>query len=117
MDKKYLAISIALQVPAELDKKCIEKIEMRPPTAADVFLATSMTSSEAEKDALLFANLSDTTADFIKSLSFYDYKRIEDAFSLFMLPIAAHLGKRALWFPDNPEGETSTTLLESPSQS
>ncbi|AWL12801.1 hypothetical protein HMF8227_02349 [Saliniradius amylolyticus] len=114
MSQKYLPITITLQVPTPLDGKEVEKLTMRPPMAADVFAADQASTSDMERDALLFANLTDTTAEFIKSLSFYDYKRVEQANDLFLLPIPVHLDRRSSLFPA-PEEAVSESSNDSPS--
>ncbi len=102
-EQKYIPIKIDLQEPATLDSKLINSLEMRPPKAGDVFAAQNLTANTAERDALLFGNLTDTTADFMKSLAFYDYKRVEAAYGLFMCPIKSHLEKQYSFCAKPPE--------------
>jgi len=105
--KQYLPVPIPLQEAHDLDGQEKDQLTMRPPSAADVFAATAMTTSDMERDALLFANLTDTTAEFIKGLSFFDYKRVEAAYGLFMLPLPQHLESRLSFLPETPAAEAS----------
>ena len=103
---RYLPITVELQVPKEMDKQRVSEITLRPPTTNDVILSQKSAANEADQDVLLFANLSDTTEDLIRSLEFYDYKRVEKAFNCFLLPIAEHCARRASLFPQAEAGST-----------
>ncbi len=114
-EKKYLPVPVSLQESHEFDGAKLDKLTMRPPQAQDVFNATAMTRNDMERDALLFANLTDTTPDFIKELAFFDYKRVEGAYGLFMLTIAQHLERRFSFCPEQLAAEPSTTSAGNPS--
>ena len=114
---KYLPVPVPLQEARELDGQPVTELTIRPPTAQDVFTATAMTKTDMERDALLFANLTDTTADFIRGLSFFDYKRVEAGYGLFMLPIPAHLERRLSFLPAAPMAEVSESSATFPSPS
>lgn len=105
----YLPITITLQVPKALDGQLVKTLTMRPPICTDVLVATTQTQSEVSRDVLLFANLTDTTPEFIGSLEFYDYKRVEQANDCFLVPVQQHLERRSLYFPE-PDTAASTNL-------
>ena len=72
----YQPIKISLQVPKELDGSPQANLTMRPPETNDVILAQkqsriivegNMLDDNAEHEAHLFANLTNTTRDFIGS--------------------------------------------------
>ncbi len=102
IEKKYIPIIIQLQESRELDGVMKTFITMRPPNANDAIIAQTTTANNVEADRLLFANLTDTTEDFIGSLSLYDYKMVEKANDCFLLPIPIHLGRCASLYPEQP---------------
>lgn len=114
----YQPIKIALQVPQKLDGQEQTVLTMRPPTTNDVILAQKNSrfvhngevhDDNAEHEAHLFANLTNTTREFIGSLAQYDYLQLQKAYDCFLLPIQQYVAKSALLFP--------SSAVESPSKS
>ncbi|WP_422134961.1 phage tail assembly protein [Endozoicomonas sp. ALD040] len=103
----YQAISIQLEAPRELDNKPLSELTMRPPTTSDVVIAQSQAQNPIHKDVLLYANLTNTTEDFIQSLAFYDFKQLERAFDTFMCRVSEHVDRRALFLP-KPSAATAS---------
>ena len=111
-EKKYLPIPIPLEESRDLDGQPVSKLTMRPPQATDLF-AAERAGRGPEGDLHLFANLTGTTVEFIQSLSVFDYKKVERAYGLFMLPIPLHLEKRSSFCPEPPAADPSTTSVGS----
>lgn len=113
--QQYQPIKVTLQVPKELDGKLVESVTMRPPKAADVIAAHTSTNNDIGRDVLLFANLTDTTPEFIGAMEFYDYKLLEQANDCFLVPVSAHLERRSSYFA-NPVPEQSQSSNSEASQ-
>ncbi|EKO3963152.1 phage tail assembly protein [Vibrio fluvialis] len=106
----YQPIEITLQVPQKLDDQVKTSVTMRPPTANDVILAQKNSrlahngefyDDNAEHEAHLFANLTNTTREFIGSLAQYDYLQLQKAYDCFLLPLPRHAAQSALLFPSS----------------
>ncbi|MCW7553643.1 phage tail assembly protein [Endozoicomonas gorgoniicola] len=104
---KYQPIPIPLESPRDLDGKPVSELTMRPPTTSDVVVAQSKADNPIQKDVLLYANLTDTSENFIQSLAFYDFKQVEKAFDAFMCPVSKHVDRRALFLP-KPLADTAS---------
>lgn len=111
---RYLPIPITLQIPADLGGKPVTELTMRPPTTTDVIVAEQSTTTPYDKDVLLYANLTDTTEEFVKSLPYFDYLQLDKAFELFLLPLSEFLGQHALLLPKRQGEAASENLLTSP---
>ncbi|WP_067519537.1 phage tail assembly protein [Endozoicomonas ascidiicola] len=103
----YQPIPIQFQVPKELGGELKKSVIMRPPTTEDVELAQLMAQSPVHKDILLYANLTETSEEFVRSLAFYDFRQLESAFDAFMCPVFDHVDKRALFLPKPLEATAS----------
>lgn len=118
----YQPIKISLQVPKELDSATQAILTMRPPETNDVILAQkqsriivegNMLDDNAEHEANLFANLTNTTREFIGSLAQYDYLQLQKAYDCFLLPIPQFAAKSALLFPSSAEASLSKSSGDS----
>lgn len=115
----YQPIVITLQVAKDLDGSTQTKLTMRPPETNDVILAQKQgrtviqgewVDDSAEHEAHLFANLTNTTRDFIGSLAQYDYLQLQKAYDCFLLPLPKYAARSALLFPSSAEASPSTSL-------
>lgn len=107
---RYEPIKIRLEEPRTFDGKELTHISMRQPTANDVILSQHAVASigaqgsqDAEQEAHLFANLTDTSRALIGSLSVYDYTQLAKAYECFFLPMPKFVAACALHFPSSPE--------------
>ncbi|EOW9266670.1 TPA: phage tail assembly protein [Vibrio cholerae] len=113
---KYEPIKIRLEETRLFEGKELTHLTMRQPTANDVILSqhvvssiTNSSSQDAEQEAHLFANLTNTTREFIGSLSVYDYTNLAKAYECFFLPMPKFVAACALHFPSSPEEPHSET--------
>lgn len=111
---KYQPIKIRLEEARTLDSHEITHVTMRQPTANDIILSQhavavigEQASQDAEQEAHLFANLTNTTRDFIGSLSVYDYTQLAKAYECFFLPMPKFVAACALHFPSSVEESPS----------
>lgn len=111
---KYEPIKIRLQEPRTFDGREITHLSMRQPTANDVIHSQHMVSSlssqasqDAEQEAHLFANLTNTTRELIGSLSIYDYTELAKAYECFFLPMPKYVVACASHFPSSVEESPS----------
>lgn len=118
----YQPIKISLQVPKELDGSPQANLTMRPPETNDVILAQkqsriiaegNLVDDNAEHEAHLFANLTNTTREFIGSLAQYDYLQLQKAYDCFLLPIPQFAARSALLFPSSVEESPSKSSEDS----
>ncbi len=117
----YQPIKITLEVPQPLDGQQQTAVTMRPPTTNDVIHAQKqgriiiggeMHDDNAEHEAHLFANLTNTTREFIGSLAQYDYLRLQKAYDCFLLPTQQYVAKSALLFPSSAEASPSKSSAD-----
>lgn len=75
---------ITLRRAVEIDGAEVTGLRMREPTVADQLALDKMKGGEAEREITLMANLCEVSPEAIQSLKLADYKRLQEAFRLFL---------------------------------
>ena len=102
---RYQSIPIRFEQSYVLDGKEVREIMMRPPTADDRINAQIEAKNAESADKLFFANLTNTTEEFLGELAFFDYKKVEAANNCFLVPLSIHFEQRALYLAAAAESE------------
>ncbi len=78
--------TVELEYEYQLDGKPVSEMTLRPPKVKDSRLAAKGAPSNAPEDieVQLFANLTDSTFDFIMDLEQEDYGRLQEAYLDFL---------------------------------
>ena len=77
-DGSYVDIKLTRAIEADGAK--ITALRMREPTVADQEVAVDSAGSDASREIMMFANLSEVTPDQIRKMALKDYKRLQEAF-------------------------------------
>lgn len=96
----YGPITIKLEKPLEFDGQLVSTLTMRPPCANDVLNPQSQSADGPSADRLMYANLTDTSPEFIGQLSYYDYRQLDGAFRSYSMPVKKHLELCALHYQE-----------------
>lgn len=75
---------IALKRGAKIDGTQVKALRMREPKVSDQLATEAAKGSDAEREITLFANLCEQSVDAIKDLSLADYRRLQEAYRLFL---------------------------------
>nr|DAR96785.1 MAG TPA: tail assembly chaperone protein [Caudoviricetes sp.] len=78
-------VDIELSRPIEIDGTKVTTLRMREPLVSDQLALDEMKGSDASKEVLLAANLCEVTPDDIKRLTLRDYRKVQQAFSGFIV--------------------------------
>jgi len=77
-------IDITLSKPATFDGADLKVVRMREPTAGDLEAFHGMKGTEATREIQTFANLCELSPEGIRKMRAKDYKRMQEAFTVFM---------------------------------
>lgn len=75
---------VTLKGAVEIDGTKVGKLTMREPTVGDQLAMDAHKGTDAQKEIQLFANLCEQTPATIQALKLADYRRLQEAFRLFL---------------------------------
>lgn len=78
-------VDIPLGKALTIDGASVTALRMREPTVEDQLAMDAMTGSDSTKELAMFANLCQQTPDALKKLTLRDYKKVQAAFTGFLV--------------------------------
>lgn len=77
-------IDVTLAKPATINGASVGVIRMREPTAGDMETGQKRGKTPAEQEVETFANLCEIAPSDVRTLAFRNYRRLQEAFTVFI---------------------------------